>query len=315
MNNAKDCISPRRDHRVRVSFEFFPPKTEKMETALWGAIERLAPLLPDFVSVTYGAGGSTRERTHATVERIRRETKLEPAAHLTCVGASRAEVDAIAARYWEAGVRHVVALRGDPPAGAARFAPHPQGYACAAELVAGLKRVADFEISVAAHPETHPDAVSPEADLDNLKAKVDAGANRVMTQYFFDPDIFLRFRDRVRAAGIDAPLVPGILPVTNFNQVVKFSAACAATVPKWLARLFDGLDDEPETRQLVAASVAAEQCRRLQAEGVDEFHFYTLNRAALTLAICRVLGLKPASTPAPDPAQIYNRPFDRLTTV
>ncbi|HET7371279.1 MAG TPA: methylenetetrahydrofolate reductase, partial [Gammaproteobacteria bacterium] len=197
---------------------------------------------------------------------------------------------------------------------AAKFTPHPQGYARAAELVAGLKRVADFEISVAAHPETHPDAASPEADLDNLKAKVDAGANRVMTQYFFDPDVFLRFRDRVRAAGIDAPLVPGILPVTNFNQVVKFSAACAATVPKWLARLFDGLDEEPETRQLVAASVAAEQCRRLQAEGVDEFHFYTLNRAALTLAICRVLGLKPKPVPAQEPVQLYNRPFDRLTT-
>ncbi|HET6656105.1 MAG TPA: methylenetetrahydrofolate reductase [NAD(P)H] [Gammaproteobacteria bacterium] len=315
MNNAKDCISPGPDSRVRVSFEFFPPKSEKMETALWGAIERLAPLLPDFVSVTYGAGGSTRERTHATVERIRRETRLEPAAHLTCVGASRADIDAIAERYWEAGVRHVVALRGDPPTGAERFAPHPDGYARAADLVAGLKRVADFEISVAAHPETHPDAASPEADLDNLKAKVDAGANRAMTQYFFDPDVYLRFRDRVHAAGIDVPLVPGILPVTNFAQVTRFSAACGATVPTWLAKLFDGLDDEPETRQLVAASVAAEQCRRLQKEGVEEFHFYTLNRAALTLAICRVLGLKPRATGHVDDIQSYNRPFDRLTYV
>ncbi|HET7307275.1 MAG TPA: methylenetetrahydrofolate reductase [NAD(P)H] [Gammaproteobacteria bacterium] len=315
MTNAKDRTAPTTKPRVRVSFEFFPPKTDKMETALWSAIEQLAPLAPDFVSVTYGAGGSTRERTHATVERIRRRTRLEPAAHLTCVGATRAEVDAIAQRYWEAGVRHVVALRGDPPSGAERFVPHPGGYARAAELVAGLKRAGDFEISVAAHPETHPDAASPEADLDNLKAKIDAGASRAMTQYFFDPDIYLRFRDRACAAGIDVPLVPGILPVTNFAQVLKFSAACGASVPQWLAKLFDGLDDEPETRQLVAASVAAEQCRRLQAEGVEEFHFYTLNRAALTLAICRVLGLKPKAVRPVEDVQSYNRPFDRLNYV
>lgn len=293
MTDAKDCAPHTGSGRVRVSFEFFPPKTRDMETALWGAIQHLAPLSPDFVSVTYGAGGSTRERTHATVERIRRETSLEPAAHLTCVGATRAEIDAVAERYWDAGIRHVVALRGDPPSGETRFAPHPGGYARAAELVAGLKRVGNFEISVGAHPETHPDAASPQADLDNLKAKIDAGASRAITQYFFDPAVYLRFRDRVCAAGIDAPLVPGILPVTNFKQVLRFSAACGASVPKWLAKLFDGLDDEPETRQLVAASVAAEQCRRLKAEGVREFHFYTLNRAALTVAICRVLGLKP----------------------
>ncbi|HET7570602.1 MAG TPA: methylenetetrahydrofolate reductase [NAD(P)H] [Gammaproteobacteria bacterium] len=312
MTNAKDRTAHTTKPRVRVSFEFFPPKTDKMETALWDAIEQLAPLAPDFVSVTYGAGGSTRERTHSTVERIRRRTKLEPAAHLTCVGATRAEVDAIAQRYWDAGVRHVVALRGDPPNGSERFVPHPGGYARAADLVAGLKRAGDFEISVAAHPETHPDATSPEADLDNLKAKIDAGATRAMTQYFFDPDIYLRFRDRVCAAGINVPLVPGILPVTNFAQVLKFSAACGASVPPWLAKLFDGLDDEPETRQLVAASVAAEQCRRLQAEGVEEFHFYTLNRAALTLAICRVLGLKPKAARPVEDVQSYNRPFDRL---
>jgi methylenetetrahydrofolate reductase (NADPH) len=312
MNNAKD----RKARATRVSFEFFPPRTEKMENALWRAIERLAPLSPDFVSVTYGAGGSTRERTHATVERVRRETVLEPAAHLTCVGAPRSEVDAVARRYWQAGVRHVVALRGDPPAGVGeQFVPHPQGYARAADLVAALRRAGDFEISVAAHPETHPDAASAEADIDNLKAKVDAGASRAMTQFFFDTDVFLRFRDRVRAAGIDVPLVPGIMPVTNFKQIVKFSAACGASVPGWLAKLFDGLDDEPETRQLVAASVAAEQCRRLQAEGIDEFHFYTLNRAALTLAICRVLGLKPTPVIKPEPVQLYNRPFDRLSYV
>lgn len=315
MFNAKDCTPQPDADGVQVSFEFFPPKTPKMEAALWTAIERLAPLSPDFVSVTYGAGGSTRERTHATVERIRRETVLEPAAHLTCVGATRAEIDAVAQRYSEAGVRHVVALRGDPPGGAERFVPHPGGYARAAELVAGLKRVGDFEISVAAHPETHPDAASPEADIDNLKAKIDAGANRAITQYFFDPDIYLRFRDRVRAAGVTAPLVPGVLPVTNVKQVLKFSAACGASVPGRLAKLFDGLDDEPETRQLVAASVAAEQCRRLRAEGVDEFHFYTLNRAALTVAICRVLGLRPAVAPAVDRASSYDRPLDQLNYV
>ncbi|HJS33545.1 MAG TPA: methylenetetrahydrofolate reductase [NAD(P)H], partial [Alphaproteobacteria bacterium] len=264
--------------KLKVSFEFFPPKTEEMERQLWQAVKRLEPLAPRFVSVTYGAGGSTRERTHATVRRVQAETKLQAAAHLTCVGATRAEIDAVARDYWSSGIRHVVALRGDPPAGAGRYTPHPGGYPFAAELVQGLKRIADFEISVAAYAETHPDAASPEADLDNLKRKLDAGASRAITQYFFDVELYLRFRDKVAKAGITAPITPGILPVTNFAQVVKFSAACGAGVPAWLARIFEGLDGDAETRKLVAATVAAEQCRRLQDHGVDEFHFYTLNR-------------------------------------
>jgi methylenetetrahydrofolate reductase (NADPH) len=275
-----------------VSFEFFPPKTDEAEQKLWATIERLAPLAPRFVSVTYGAGGSTRERTHATVVRIRRETTLEPAAHLTCVASSRAEIEEIARHYAEAGIRHIVALRGDPPAGGSGYAPHPEGYAYAADLVAGLKRVADFEISVAAFPEVHPEAASAAADLDNLKRKIDAGANRAITQFFFDPDVYLRFVDRVRAAGIDVPIVPGILPVTNFAQVKKFAAMCGAAVPDWIAAQFEGLDEDPETRRLVAASIAAEQCRLLQANGVKEFHFYTLNRADLTVAICHMLGVR-----------------------
>ena len=276
----------------KVSFEFFPPKTEKMEQRLWQSIERLAPFYPEFVSVTYGAGGSTRERTHRTVCRIRSETDLEPTAHLTCVNASRDEIRAIAEDYWANGIRSLVALRGDPPDGK-HFEPHPQGYRNAAELVADLKSVADFDISVACHPEVHPDARDPDADIENLKRKLDAGASRAITQYFFDVESFLRFRDRAAAAGIDAPLVPGILPVTNFGTVVKFSEMCGATVPDWLARLFDGLDEEPETRQLVAASVAVELCHALAVEGVNEFHFYTLNRAELTSCICRMLGLRP----------------------
>jgi methylenetetrahydrofolate reductase (NADPH) len=275
-----------------VSFEFFPPKTDEAEQKLWATIERLAPLAPRFVSVTYGAGGSTRERTHATVVRIRRETTLEPAAHLTCVASSRAEIDEVAHHYAEAGIRHIVALRGDPPSGAAAYAPHPEGYAYAADLVAGLKRVADFEISVAAFPEVHPEARSAGADLDNLKRKIDAGANRAITQFFFDPDVYLSFVERVRAAGIHVPIVPGILPVTNFAQVKKFAALCGADVPDWIAAQFDGLDEDPETRRLVAASIAAEQCRLLQANGVNEFHFYTLNRADLTVAICHMLGVR-----------------------
>jgi methylenetetrahydrofolate reductase (NADPH) len=242
--------------------------------------------------VTYGAGGSTRERTHATVRRIRRETLLEPAAHLTCVAASRAEIDAVAAEYWHAGIRHIVALRGDPPGGAERYEPHPEGYPYAADLVAGLRNVADFEISVAAYPETHPEARSAERDLDNLKCKIDSGATRAITQYFFDFDLFLRFRDRAAAAGITVPIVPGILPVTNFGQVKKFSAACGASIPDWMAGHFEGLDDDPDTRRLVAASIAAEQCRRLHANGVHEFHFYTLNRADLIVAICHLLGVR-----------------------
>ena len=279
--------------RPEVSFEFFPPKTEKMEEILWASVKRLEPLGPRFVSVTYGAGGSTRERTHATVARILRETSLVPAAHLTCVGSSRAEVDEVARGYWQAGVRHIVALRGDPPAGADGYEPHPEGYAYAADLVSGLKRVGDFEISVAAFPETHPEAASPEADLDNLKRKIDAGASRAITQYFFDVEIYLEFVARARKAGITVPIVPGILPVTNFAQVVKFSAMCGATVPDWLARLFEGLDEDTETRKLVAATVAAEQCRALQAAGVNEFHFYTLNRADLSYAISHILGIRP----------------------
>lgn len=274
-----------------VSFEFFPPSDAAMEQKLWLALERLAPLAPRFVSVTYGAGGSTRARTHETVIAIQQRLGLRPAAHLTCVGASREEIDEVARRYWQAGVRHIVALRGDTPGGG-RYVPHPDGYANAAELVAGLKRVADFEISVAAHPEVHPDAASSDADLDNLKRKVDAGASRALTQYFFDVDVYLRFRDRAAARGISVPIVPGILPVTNFKQVQQFSARCGASVPKWLAGLFDGLDEDPETRKLVSAHVAGQQCRMLQEEGVRDFHFYTLNRAELTRAICRLLGIR-----------------------
>ncbi len=285
----------------RVSFEFFPPKTEEMETRLWDVVKRLEPLGPRFVSVTYGAGGSTRERTHATVRRIRRDTSLEPAAHLTCVAASRAEIDAVAQDYWETGIRHIVALRGDPPGGAAGYCPHPGGYAFATDLVRGLKKIADFEISVAAYPETHPQATSAARDLDNLKQKIDAGASRAITQYFFDIELYLRFRDRVRQAGIGVPIVPGVLPVTNFAQVKKFSAACGASIPAWMDGHFDGLDDDPDTRRLVAASIAAEQCRRLHIEGVHEFHFYTLNRADLIVAICHLLGVrakKPAAAAA-----------------
>jgi methylenetetrahydrofolate reductase (NADPH) len=279
-----------------VSFEFFPPKTEAMEQSLWQAIQRLAPLNPRFVSVTYGAGGSTRARTHATVRRILAETSLTPAAHLTCIGASRAEIDEIARDYARMGVRHLVALRGDIPAEGPGV--HPEGYRYASELVAGLAKVADFELSVAAYPEVHPEAASAEADLDALKRKIDAGATRAITNFFFEAETYLRFVERVRRAGVTVPIVPGILPVTNFAQVVKFSAMCGASVPNWLAGMFDGLDADPETRKLVAATVAAGQCQRLQAEGVAEFHFYTLNRADLTLGICRRLGLKPAAVAA-----------------
>jgi methylenetetrahydrofolate reductase (NADPH) len=287
---------------VQVSFEFFPPKTEKMDQTLWACIERLATLEPAYVSVTYGAGGSTRERTHATVVRIRRETRLEPAAHLTCVGATCETIDAIAEKYWEAGIRHIVALRGDPSEGASCYEPFPGGYPYAADLVAGLKRVADFDVSVAAYPETHPEAVSAEADLDTLKRKIDAGASRAITQFFFDTSVFFRFLERARAAGITVPIIPGILPVTNFARVKQFAASCGASVPEWMAELFDGLDDDPETRRLVAASVAAEQCRALYAGGIKQFHFYTLNRADLTYAICQVLGVRPRSRPSGQPA-------------
>jgi methylenetetrahydrofolate reductase (NADPH) len=287
--------------RPLVSFEFFPPKTAEMEARLWQAVKRLEPLAPRFVSVTYGAGGSTRERTHATVVRIRRETLLEPAAHLTCVGATRDEIDAVAAHYWEAGIRHVVALRGDSPVGQGRYAAHPGGYAYAADLVAGLKRVANFEISVAAFPETHPEALSADADLDNLKRKIDAGATRAITQFFFDTEVYLRFIERASAQGVAVPIVPGILPVSNVAQTRKFAAQCGASLPAWMVGLFEGLDDDPETRRLVAASIAIEQCRLLQAEGVREFHFYTLNRADLAVAICHMLGVR-----APVPAAVAN---------
>ena len=286
--------------RFDVSFEFFPPKTAELEESLWRAVGRLAPLAPRFVSVTYGAGGSTRERTHATVRRLIAETDLKPAAHLTCVGASRGEVDDVAREYWDAGVRHIVALRGDPPADAGGYVPHPQGYASAADLVAGLKRVGDFEISVAAYPEVHPEARSAEDDLDNLKRKLDAGATRAITQFFFYNDVYLRFLDRALAAGIDAPIIPGIIPVTNFTQIRRMSKMCGTSVPGWMAELFDGLDDDVETRKLLAAMIAAEQCRGLAAAGVRDIHFYTLNRAELTYAICQALGKRPV--PAARPA-------------
>ena len=278
-----------------LSFEFFPPKNDALEAQLWACIRRLEGLAPRFVSVTYGAGGSTQARTHSTVARIVKETTLTPAAHLTCVGASRGEVDDVAREYWDAGVRHIVALRGDAPAGQ-EYAPHPEGYAYAADLVAGLKRVGDFEISVAAYPEVHPTAEGAAQDLDNLKRKLDAGATRAITQYFFEGTMFLRFLDQALAAGITAPIVPGIMPVSNFAQAAKFSAMCGTSVPSWMGALFDGTEDDPELRRMVAAIVAAEQVRLLQANGVDEFHFYTLNRADLTYAIAHLLGVRP--TPA-----------------
>ena len=278
-----------------ISFEFFPPKSPALEAQLWTCIERLQTLCPAFVSVTYGAGGTTQERTHATVMRIVKETSLTPAAHLTCVGATRADVDAVARRYWDAGVTHIVALRGDMPGGAP-YEAHPDGYHYAADLVAGLKKIGDFEISVAAYPEVHPQAVSPQADLDNLKRKLDAGATRAITQVFFDNTAFLRFLDRAVAAGIKAPIVPGIMPVTNFVQARKFVEACGTSVPDWMVDMFEGLDaEDAETRRMVAAAVAAEQVRMLQANGIDEFHFYTLNRPDLTYAISRILGVKPVA--------------------
>jgi methylenetetrahydrofolate reductase (NADPH) len=286
--------------RIRVSFEFFPPKTAEMEQTLWEAISRLAPLEPNFVSVTYGAGGSTRERTHATVKRILAETMLTPAAHLTCVAASCAEIDAVIGGYAQAGVRHIVALRGDPLGGAGeKYAPHPGGYRNAADLVAGIKRIADLEVSVSAYPEKHPDSPSVTADIDMLKAKVDAGATRAITQFFFENDLYFRYLDRVRAAGIDIPVVPGILPVQNFKTTKVFAARCGASVPAWLAERFDGLDDDAATRKLIAAAVAAEQVLDLVDHGVTDFHFYTMNRADLVYAICHLLGLRPSTAPVP----------------
>src|SRR5210317_525468 len=281
-----------------VSFEFFPPNTAKMEATMWQSIDRLAALEPSFISVTYGADGSTRERTHDAVERITRETDMTAAPHLTCIGASRGEIDDIARGYWDMGIRHLVALRGDAPHGVEKYEPHPDGYAYAADLVEGLKKVADFEISVAAYPEVHPEAPSAAFDLDNLKRKLDAGATRAITQFFFETEVFLKFRDRCAAAGIESPIVPGILPITRFAQMTKFAAQCGASVPDWLRKRFEGPDDDTETRNLIAANFAIEQVQRLQAEGVDEFHFYTLNRSELTLAICHALGIRPKQAAA-----------------
>jgi len=286
------------DHRPAVSFEFFPPHTAEMEATMWRSIERLAALEPSFISVTYGADGSTRERTHDAVERITRETDMTAAPHLTCIGASRGEIDDIARGYWDMGIRHLVALRGDAPHGVEKYEPHPDGYAYASDLVEGLKKVADFEISVAAYPEVHPEAPSAAFDLDNLKRKLDAGATRAITQFFFETDVFLNFRDRCAAAGIESPIVPGILPITRFPQLEKFAAACGASVPDWLREWFVGLEDDTQTRQMIAASVAISQVRRLQAEGIDEFHFYTLNRSELTFAICHALGVRPGHVTA-----------------
>jgi len=281
---------------IRVSFEFFPPKTEEMEKTLWDSIERLAPLRPAFVSVTYGAGGSTRERTHATVKRILSDTALVPAAHLTCVAATRADIDAVIASYMSAGVRHIVALRGDPVGGVGeRYAPHPGGYLNAADLVRGIRRQCEAEISVSAYPEKHPDSLTVDADIDMLQAKVDAGATRAMTQFFFDNELYFRYLDRVRARGITIPIVPGILPVQNFKQTCAFAQRCGASVPDWLAERFAGLEDDAATRKLIAAAVAAEQVLDLVDQGVKDFHFYTMNRADLVYAVCHLLGLRPAS--------------------
>lgn len=276
---------------MKVSFEFFPPRTPVAAEKLWQAILDLEPLRPDFVSVTYGAGGSTRERTHATVRRILHETDLVPAAHLTCIGASRLEIERIARDYWCEGVRHVVALRGDLPPGGNGI--RADGFTCAAELVPALRAIAAFDISVAGYPETHPDAASPEADLAYLRRKVEAGAQRVITQFCFDDEPILRFRDRAVAAGIKVPIVPGILPIADYAKVARFARSCGASVPAWLERLFDGLENDPGESDMVAAAVASEQARRLAAEGFDQFHFYTMNRAHLTRAVCRMIGVLP----------------------
>jgi methylenetetrahydrofolate reductase (NADPH) len=299
----KQGPAPRSDGELKVSFEFFPPKTEAMEETLWQSIERLAPLQPSFVSVTYGAGGSTRERTHATLARILGETPLRPAAHLTCVAATRAEVDGVVGAYRDAGIRHIVALRGDPVGGTGTaYAPHPGGYVNAADLVAGIARAGGFEISVAAYPEKHPESPSVAADIDMLKRKVDAGATRAITQFFFENDCFERYVERVRAAGISIPIVPGIVPVHSFKAVASFASRCGASVPSWLAARFEGLDDDPTTRQLVAAAVAAEQVLNLVDRGVADFHFYTMNRADLVYAICHLLGMRPAAAATADAA-------------
>jgi len=282
---------------INLSFEFFPPKTPELEEQLWRAMRRLETLSPRFVSVTYGAGGSTRDRTHRIVSRIAQETAMAPAAHLTCVNATRDEIDEVLRNYWAAGIRHIVALRGDPPNGVGTaYEPHPDGYAFASDLIAGAAKVAPFEISCACYPEQHPDSGGWDVEIDNLKRKLDAGAVRAISNFFFDAAVFLRFRDRLADAGVCAPVSPGIMPVTNFAGAKRMAAMSGATIPDWFAKLFDGLDKDPQTRQLVAAGQAAELCAQLANEGVRDFHFYTLNRAELTIAICRMLGVK---TPAP----------------
>ena len=289
-NKLEEVVLSQRE--INVSFEFFPPKTEEMEEKLWAAIEKLRNLKPSFVSVTYGAGGSTRERTHNTIKKILHETLLKPASHLTCVGASKEEIHEVAQNYWDMGVRHIVALRGDMPASSPSYQLHPNGYKYANELVAGLKKIGDFEISVAGYPEKHPEAKSFDEDIDNLKRKIDAGATRVITQFFFDTDAYFAFVERCQARGINVPIVPGILPVTNAKQVKHFAKMCGAAIPRWLADMLIGLDEKEETRKLIAAIVAVEQCRILHNGGVNDFHFYTLNRAELTTAICHVLGVR-----------------------
>lgn len=278
---------------LNVSFEFFPPKNEEMETALWESVQRLAPLAPSFVSVTYGAGGSTRERTHNTVAKIVQNTALKPAAHLTCVAATRSEIDDVIKGYWNAGVRHIVALRGDPQTGAGTaYQPHPDGYAYTPDLIKGIRAIGDFEVSVSAYPERHPESPSVEADIEILKRKVDAGATRAITQFFFENDFYFRYLDRVRAAGITIPILPGIIPVLNFKQAANFAASCGTHVPQWLADRFEGLDDDPATRKLIAAAIAAEQALDLVDRGVTDLHFYTMNKADLVYAICHLVGVK-----------------------
>ena len=293
---APDTLRPSRlpGPPIRVSFEFFPPKSADAEVALWRSSERLAPLGPDFVSVTYGAGGSTRERTHNTVARLVRDTNLKPAAHLTCVGATRGEIDDVVRGYWDAGVRHVVALRGDPAGGpGTAYEAHPGGYDGAADLVRGIKALGDFEVTVSAYPEKHPESATYDADLDGLQAKVGAGATRAITQFFFDNSLYGRYVERVRARNIAIPIIPGIAVIQNFKQTANFARKTGASVPDWLADRFAGLEDDPATHQLVAAGVAAEQVLDLVDQGVRDFHFYTMNRAELVYAICRLLGIRP----------------------
>lgn len=299
MTNPSSSATHGKAPGLSVSFEFFPPKTPEMEESLWQAVERLAPLDPNFVSVTYGAGGSTRERTHGIVSRMARDMDVLPAAHLTCVSATREEVEEVIYSYWDAGVRHIVALRGDPPEGVGtKYVPHPEGFQTTAELVAAIKRIGDFDVSVSAYPEKHPESPDWDADLDVLAAKVDAGADRAITQFFFENEDFYRYRDRLAKRGIDVPLVPGILPIANFKTAARFAGSCGAKVPDWLAKQFDGLDEDVDTRRLVAASIVAEQILDLRANGVNQFHFYTLNKADLVYAACHMLGLRPKQTQA-----------------